>query len=222
MTATTLDANEEWVGRALLLAWVTIVYNVIEGAVAITFGVSDDSVALFGFGADSLIEVASASIVMWRFRGEAGRGPTINAQRERRATMAIGALFVVLAVVMATSSVAQLVAQAHPETTLPGLVISALSLSLMLFLWRAKLKAGRALASPTVLGDAGCTLACFKLSAVLFAGSLIFLIAPSLWWVDSVAAIVLGVLIAREGAETIQEARKPEFSGGCGCHGAEA
>ncbi len=220
MTATTLEADNDWVSRALVLAWVTIVYNVIEGAVAIAFGVSDDSVALFGFGADSLIEVASASIVMWRFRGEAGRGPEINAARERRATTAIGGLFVVLAVVMAGSSTAQLIAQAHPATTVPGLVISALSLSLMLFLWRAKLKAGQALESPTVLGDAGCTLACFKLSAVLFAGSLIFVVAPSLWWVDSVAAIVLGALIAREGVETIREARKPDFSGGCGCAGA--
>ena len=67
-----IEQNESWVRRVLLLSWFTIAYNVVEGVVAMGFGVADESVALFGFGADSFIEVFSAIVVLWRFRGEIG------------------------------------------------------------------------------------------------------------------------------------------------------
>lgn len=203
--------------RAIHLSYFTIGYNCIEGVVSIRFGVGEESVALAGFGIDSLIEVASAALILWRFRGEAHLSAGLSVDRERRATLGIGVLFLLLAAVTLAASAIQLRNGAHPETTVPGAVISALSLSFMYWLWSAKRKLAQALDSAAMMMDAACSLACIKLSIVLFAGSLFYLAFPSLWWADSAAGIALALLIGKEGWETIEAARRPEFSGGCGC-----
>ena len=183
--------NNALVRRAVLLSWFTIAYNLVEGVVSISFGLSDDSVALAGFGADSLVEVASAFLVLWRFRD------VISLKREKRATLGIGILFLLLAILTGVASFIQLKSGSHPDTTIPGIVISALSLSFMYFLWSSKMKIGKALNSATVMKDADCSLACIKLSAVLFIGSLLYWMVPSLWWADSAAALLLAGLIGR-------------------------
>ncbi|HAR42310.1 MAG TPA: heavy metal transporter [Bdellovibrionales bacterium] len=203
--------------RAIYLSWFTIGYNLIEGLVSIVFGIEDGSVSLLGFGFDSLIEVSSATVVLWRFRAEALSSTMPPIERERRATLLIGILFLVLAVSTALGSVIQLLQGRHPETTLPGLIVSTISLSFMFYLWRAKLIVGKALNSATVIKDAACSLACIKLSGILFTGSLVFLVFPNFWWADSVAALLIAFFIGKEGTETIQAARSKDFSGGCGC-----
>jgi len=178
------------------------------------FGWADDSIALFGFGADSFIEVASALVVLWKLLDHG------DLERERKATRRIGWLFVTLAVGVTGGAILQITAHRHPPTTLPGLVIAALSLSFMFALWRAKLQAAQALDSATLEADAACSLACIQLSGVLFAGSLLFLLRPSLWWVDGAAALALALLIGWEGRAMIQAANRQDFTGGCGCgHG---
>ncbi|MDD5305318.1 MAG: cation transporter [Elusimicrobia bacterium] len=205
------------IDRVILLSWFTIAYNLIEGGASIFFGISDGSMALAGFGADSFIEVFSAVLVLWRFRSEAGAASCLATERERRATLGIGALFLLLAAVTAAGAFIQLRDGRHPDTTLPGLVISAISLGFMFFLWRAKSRLARTLDSATVLKDADCSLACIKLSVILFAGSLTFLAHPSLWWSDAAAAALLSVFIGLEGVGTIRAALRPDFAGGCGC-----
>ncbi|HJW43997.1 MAG TPA: cation transporter [Geothrix sp.] len=207
MTSATVD----WRRRALWLSTLTIAYNLAEGLVSMAFGWADDSIALFGFGADSFIEVASALLVLWKLLDHG------NLERERKATRAIGWLFLALTAGIAGGALLQLTAQRHPPTTVPGLVISLLSLSFMVFLWRAKLQAARALDSATVAADAACSLACIQLSLVLFAGSLLFLLAPALWWVDAMAALALALLIGKEGVGMVRAARSAAFTGGCGC-----
>lgn len=209
--------NSTLVRRAIFLSWFTITYNLLEGVVSIAFGVGDESVALAGFGVDSLIEVASAALILWRFRGEACIGSEISVSRERKATLGIGVLFLLLAAVTAAASLFQLRAGSHPATTVPGLVISTLSLSFMFWLWSAKRKVAGQLDSASVMKDADCSLTCIKLSVVLFAGSLVFTVSPALWWADALAALALAALIGKEGWETVEAARHPEFSGGCGC-----
>lgn len=201
----------DWRRRALWLSGLTIVYNLAEGLVSMAFGWADDSVALFGFGADSFIEVASAALVLWKLLDHG------NLERERKATRGIGWLFLWLALGIAGGAALQLTARTHPPTTVPGLVISALSLSFMAFLWRAKLKTAKALDSATVEADAACSRACIQLSIVLFLGSLLFLLAPALWWVDAAAALGLAVLIGREGFGMVRAAKSACFTGGCGC-----
>jgi divalent metal cation (Fe/Co/Zn/Cd) transporter len=203
-----------WRRRAQVLAWITVGYNLLEGAVSLAFGVKDDSVALWGFGLDSLVEVASGLVVLWRLRDLGAKA----SGRERRATGAIGGLFLVLAFGVAGGAVRQLLVQDRPTTTLPGLVVALVSLSFMFFLWRAKRAAATALDSAALAGDAACSLACIQLSAVLLGGSLVFSLAPALWWVDAAAALALAALIGREGLAGIRAARDPGFTGGCGCH----
>jgi len=203
--------QDQWRRWALALSALTIAYNVIEGLVSMAFGWADESIALFGFGADSFIEVASALLVLWKLLDHG------NLARERKATLGIGWLFLALAAGMAGGALLQLVARHHPPTTLPGLVISALSLTFMVFLWRAKRATARALDSATLEADAACSLACIQLSAVLFAGSLLFLLLPTLWWVDAAAALGLALLIGKEGLGMVRAARSAAFTGGCGC-----
>lgn len=204
------------IARVILLSWFTIAYNLLEGLVSIYFGLSEGSIALAGFGADSFIEVFSAALVLWRFRGETA-GACVSVERERRATLGIGALFVALAAATAAGALLQLRDGGHPATTVPGLVISALSLGFMFFLWRAKARLAAELDSATVLKDAACSLACIKLSSVLLLGSLLFLASPALWWADAAAAVSLSLLIGFEGVETIRAALRADFAGGCGC-----
>ena len=206
--------ESRWERRAWFLAWFTILYNLLEGAVSIAFGVSGDSVALWGFGLDSLIEVASAMVVLARLRKGFNAPGT---ESERRAVLAIGVLFVLLAVVVLSGAILQLASRRHPPTTLPGVVIASLSLAFMFFLWRAKTLAAGALDSAALKSDAACSLACIQLSTVLLAGSLVFMLDPSLWWLDGAAACLLSLLILKEGLEGIRAARSAGFTGGCGC-----
>lgn len=204
-----------WICYAKILAALTIAYNLAEGLVSMGFGWSDDSIALFGFGADSFIEVFSAVLVIWRLRSGDGSEAV---ERERKATRGIGTLFLALAAFIAGGSLLQLAGRRHPGTTLPGLIVAALSLGFMAFLWRRKLAAAKTLDSQAMASDAACSLACIKLSGILFAGSLLFLASPALWWADSAAALALALFIAKEGWEMRKAAAREDFDGGCGCH----
>lgn len=209
----------QWLERARFLAYFTVGYNLVEGLVSMSFGWADESLALFGFGADSFIEVGSALVVLWRLKGEgAGSCASRMLERERRAALAIGILFLLLALGTATGATLQLASLRTPHTTVPGLVVSVLSLAFMFGLWRVKLHAARALDSRTLEGDAACSLACIQLSTVLFIGSLLFLVVPALWWVDGAAALVLAGFIGKEGIQGIRGALRKDFTGGCGCH----
>ena len=209
--------DPQLVRRGLALAAFTIGWNLIEGFVSIGFGAAEDSVALLGFGVDSWVEVASAGVVLWRLRGETGRGPALALERERRAALWIGVLFVVLAAATVVGAAAQLWTGGHPGTTLPGLIIAGVSLSFMFALWRAKRALATALDSRTLAMDAACSRSCIQLSGVLLVGSLVAMIAPALWWADAIAALALALLIGREGIEGIRSARSAHFDGGCGC-----
>lgn len=203
------------ISTARKLSAFTIIYNLIEGMVSVYFGLEEDSVSLLGFGLDSFVEVASAIIVLIKLRSTE---PDNNLKNERRATFAIGILFLVLSLNVFGNSFYQLYNKGTPGTTLPGVIVSVVSLSFMFFLWKMKEKVAVSLNSSTIMADAKCSLACIKLSGVLLAGSLLYWLVPTLWWVDSAAAIIIGYFILREGTEMIQSSRKKEFKGGCGCH----
>lgn len=204
-----------FISKAVLLAWFTIGFNLLEGLVSVAFGVQEESFALLGFGLDSFIEVFSAVLVLWRFKGEQGLDAVLSLNKERRATFGIGILFLLLGAGTILASTVQWMSHAQPNTTLPGFIIAAVSLSFMFYLWRAKVNVARELDSATMMKDARCSLACIELSAVLLLGSLLFLLSPSLWWADSLSAIVIGGLILQEGIGTVRAARRDDFSGGC-------
>ncbi len=192
--------TENLIRTALRLSWFTIIYNILEGIVAISLGVHEGSMALAGFGGDSLIEVGSAILILWRLRG--------GSDKEWKASFGIGILFMLLAAITLFSSVIQIISETSPNTTIPGVFISLVSLTFMFFLWNAKLKVGRALQSEAIMNDAACSLACIKLSFTLLLGSAIYWMYPALWWVDSLAALILVYFIAREGIQILKTSRQ--------------
>ncbi len=198
--------------RAQTLAWITVGWNLIEGLVSVGYGAKAESLSLFGFGLDSFVEVGSAAMVLWRLR-HAGATP-----RERTAAKVIGALFLLLGASVAYGAAHRLATREVPESSLPGLVVSLVSLAFMAWLWRSKRQLSVQACSPTLAADAACSLACIQLSGVLLAGSLLFLVAPKLWWADAAASLVLAALIGREGWNIRKAAAREDFDGGCGCH----
>ncbi|KAF0107277.1 MAG: cation efflux protein [Anaerolineaceae bacterium] len=191
---------------ALLLGYFTIFYNLLEGLVSIFFGVQDEALTLFGFGVDSFIEVLSGiGIVAMVYRIR--RNPdTPRSQFERTALRVTGTSFYLLAAGLGVTAIYSLITGRKPETTLPGLVISTISIAMMWALVAGKRKVGRALDSAPILADANCTLVCIYMSLVLLAASLIYQLT-GFGFVDSLGALGLIYFSVREGRESFEKAR---------------
>ena len=204
--------------RASLLAVFTIVYNLAEGAISVWFGAADETLALFGFGIDSFIEVISA-IGVWHMlrRIRSNNGETRD-EFEQRALRITGTAFYLLASGLALTAVVNIYQQHKPEATLPGVIISSLSISFMWFLIHHKTKVGTALNSPAILADAACSRACIYLSLVLLAASLGYELT-GIGSLDALGALFIAWLTWREGRESFQKAAGMECSCSCSCGG---
>jgi len=178
--------------RIRLLVAATITYNVIEAVVALTAGTIASSVALIGFGLDSVIEVSSAAAVAWQFAGPDPR------RRERVALRIISCSFFALAAYVTIEAVRALLGAAEAERSTVGIVLVAVSVIVMPFLSLAQRRAGTELGSASAVADSKQTLLCTYLSAAVFVG--LVLNATLGWrWADPVAGLVLAVLAVREG-----------------------
>jgi divalent metal cation (Fe/Co/Zn/Cd) transporter len=193
--------REGLVRRAIGLATFTVVWNVLEGVVAITAAFVAGSQALLGFGLDSGIESISASILLWRLFAEA-RAPERVEQVERRAIKLIGASFFVLAAFVALDALHSLVTVNEPGSSPVGIALTALSLVVMPVLARRKRQVGREMGSRSVQADGTQTRACAYLSAVVL-GGLLLNAAFGWWWADPVAALGVVVFLVREGRQTM-------------------
>ncbi|MFF8608837.1 cation transporter [Streptomyces sp. NPDC015346] len=186
--------------RIRLLVAATIVYNVIEAAVALTAGALASSTALIGFGLDSVIEVSSAAAVAWQF---SATDHAVRQAREKTTLRIIAVSFFALAAYVTLDAVRALTGAGEAGHSTPGIVIAALSLLVMPFLSAAQRKAGRALGSASAVADSRQTLLCTYLSAVLLAG----LLAHSLlgWtWADPIAALAIAAIAVKEGRDAWQ------------------
>lgn len=185
--------------RAIALERVTIGYNVVEGIVAVTFGIIAGSIALTGFGFDSWIEVTAAAVVLRRLRAEVAGGEPDEA-KELRALRVIAVTFFVLAVYVTVEGIRDLVVGDEPSISVVGIVLTALSTVIMPALARLKRAAGEALNSRLVLADAAETKLCAWLSVSTLAGLAGFA-AFGLSWIDPVAGFVIASFAVREGRE---------------------
>jgi divalent metal cation (Fe/Co/Zn/Cd) transporter len=197
---------------ALWLAVFTVFYNIVEGLVSVFFGVSDEALTLFGFGVDSFIEVMSGiGILAMTFRIR--RSPnTPRSQFEISALRVTGAAFYLLAVGLGATAVYNLFNRHQPETTLPGLAISVVSIAVMWLLVAGKRRVGQTLDSLPILADANCTLVCIYMSVILLASSLIYQLT-GFGFVDSLGALGLIYFSVNEGREAFEKARGIE----CAC-----
>jgi len=206
--------------RASYLAVFTIVYNLIEGAVSVWFGAADETLALFGFGVDSFIEVISAFGVWHMLRRIRGNNGETRDEFEQRALRITGAAFYLLSAGLVLTAVLNLYQGHKPEATLPGVVISSLSISFMWYLIHHKTKVGTALCSQAILADAACSRACVWLSLVLLAASLGYELT-GIGSLDAIGALFIAWLTWREGRESFQKAAGMECSCSCSCVGKE-
>lgn len=180
--------------RARLLAGASVTYNALEAIIAVAAGLAAGSVALVGFGLDSVVEVSSGLVVLWQFSHR------LPESRERQALRLMAWSFFALAAYVGAESVRALVSGGEPESSPVGIGLAAASLAVMPFLSWAQRRTGRALGSSAVVADSTQTLLCTYLSAVLLVGLL--LNATLGWgWADPVAGLVIAAVAAREGIE---------------------
>jgi len=183
--------------RARLLAWGGNAWHLVEFGIALAAGIAAGSVALVGFGLDSLIELVAGGVVIWLFTG--GRGSSERA--ERRAQQLIAAGYGLLVVYITVESLRDLVSSHHPQVSWVGIGLAAFTAATMPVLARAKWNVGRKLHSSATVSEGGQNMICAYLSIALLVG----LLANALfgwWWTDPAAALVIAAVAALEGVES--------------------
>jgi divalent metal cation (Fe/Co/Zn/Cd) transporter len=203
-TLTQPTINKYW-SFALWLALFTIFYNLAEGLISIFFGISDETLTLFGFGVDSFIEVMSGIGILAMVLRIRQNPETSRSQFERTALRVTGTSFYLLAVGLAATAIYNLLKAHKPETTLPGLIISLISIAIMWLLVLGKRRVGQALNSAPILADANCTMVCIYMSLVLLASSLIYQLT-GYGFIDSIGALGLIYFSYNEGKESFEKA----------------
>lgn len=184
-----------YIRRGRLLEYITIIWNSLEGIIAVSAGIIAGSIALVGFGVDSVIEVSSGAIILWRLvSGE---------HREQIALKLVGVSFLALASYITYDAVKTLWFHQVAETTYIGIAIATLSLVVMPFLAHAKRRVARQLKSNAMLADSRQTDLCAYLSAILL-GGLILNAILGWWWSDPVAALIMVPIITKEGIEALR------------------
>jgi divalent metal cation (Fe/Co/Zn/Cd) transporter len=185
--------------RGLRLEYFSLGYNAFEAFVGIAAGLLAGSVALIGFGLDSIVEGTSALILVWRLRSERSSART-SEEAEVRAVRLVAIAFLVLAAYVGVNAVVELVRATHPDASPVGMGLALVSLIVMPVLAKRKRDVARELDSRSMEADSKQTILCTYLSAVLLFG----LVTNSLfgwWWADPVAALVIAGLAASEGIE---------------------
>jgi divalent metal cation (Fe/Co/Zn/Cd) transporter len=191
--------------RGLQLAYLTIIWNVLEGIIAVGAGIAAGSIALIGFGVDSLVETISGGVITWRLMTEIRGQHDDEAIEgiEQRAERLVGIAFLLLAAYVAFEAVRSLINQDTPEASPVGIALTALSIVVMLWLARAKRRVGESLGSRAMIADSQQTYACWYLSVVTLAGLALNALF-GFWWADPMAALGIAVLLVREGIEAVR------------------
>lgn len=219
-----------WLAFARALAFISIVWNILEGAASLYVGFEHMQLSLLAYGGQSGVEIISAVLVWWRLaipiRTTADELQVI--ERERKAVRTIGVLFVLLALAVVGAATLEIVHREGPSSTLPGLIVSGTAALAMLVLYVLKLQAAKQLDSNTLHEDAKCSLYCFLLALVVITASVVDLTQDSIntwchvsfcdfWWIDSVFAILISAVIFVDGVRAFRNSLRADFDGGCGC-----
>jgi hypothetical protein len=191
---------------AMALAIFTIIYNLLEGLVSVYFGISDDSLTLSGFGADSFIEMISGAGIAGMILRIKRNSLTDRSVFEKRALRITGFAFYMLVAGLTITACYNLVTGHKPESTIPGVIISGISIVVMLVMLFMKLRVGKLLDSPAIIADAHCTRVCIYMSVVLLITSAIFEFT-GIGWIDIIGTLALAWFSFTEGRECFENAR---------------
>lgn len=193
--------RSELVRKGRRLEYFTIAYNSLEGLIAVIAGLMAGSIALVGFGFDSLIEVTSGAALVWRLHLDAD-----EARRERVETITVrivGVCFLLLAAYVSYDSIKSLIWREEPRESIPRIILAIASLIIMPLLVRAKRKVARGIKSGALMADSKQTELCTYLSAILLAGLLLNALL-GWWWADPIAALIMVPIIVKEGIEGLR------------------
>jgi divalent metal cation (Fe/Co/Zn/Cd) transporter len=193
---------------------VTIIWMTIEASIAIVTGFATHSVSLQGFGIDSIIELISGGVLLWRLRVEQRGGTTGVVERaERRAAWITAISLFALAVYIAGDSAFAFLTRSRPEASWWGIGLAIAATIVMPLLWQGKLRVARRIESAALKADAMCSITCAYMAITLLVGLLLNKFF-GWWWADPLAALALVYFIAKEGREALHEARTGET---CSC-----
>jgi divalent metal cation (Fe/Co/Zn/Cd) transporter len=189
---------------AFRLEWLSIAWMVIEGAVGIASGIIAHSVLLVAFGIDSVIELASASVLVWRLTVELHHRREFSEATERQAGRVAGGLLFVLALYVVVAAAVGLWRQTGAESSTPGIILAVVAIPIMYLLARRKLAVAQQLGSGALRADAIESISCGWLSFVVVLG-LAAQLALGAWWVDSLASLAIVYFLIKEGREAWED-----------------
>jgi divalent metal cation (Fe/Co/Zn/Cd) transporter len=195
-----MENREELIERAFRLEWITAAWMVVEAAVAIGSGVAARSLTLIAFGADSVIELLSACLLLWRLRVELRERENFSEATERTAGRAGAVLLVALSLYVVASAAWSLWRRTGQEFSALGLALAMLAIPIMAGLATAKRRLAQAIGSAALRADAIESVACLYLSCVVVIG-LLAQWAIGAWWIDGVSALVLTPFLIKEAHE---------------------
>jgi len=193
--------------KALFLECFTIGYNILEAFVSILFGAMANSIALIGFGLDSVVESLSGAVLVWRLLKHGKISPKQEEKTEKRAQVFVAVTFFILSAYVLYESISKLVGREIPDPTLPGIIIAIVSIIVMPFLMVQKYRTGQSINSKALIADSKETLACAFLSVALLVGlgaNYLF----GFWQADPIVGMIIVIFLVREGIETWRDSRE--------------
>ena len=208
-----ISLNNRYFHRALILAYLTIFFAFLEAAFSIYYGISDEALSLFGFGIGSLIEVVSAIGVAQMVIRIKQNSESNRTQFEKTALRITGTGFYILVGGLLVTCVYNIFTHHKPETTMPGIIISSVSICLMIGLLFGKSNVGKSLNSDAVLADAQCTKVCIYTSLILLISSGMFAVTHLLY-IDELGTLGIAYFSFKEGKECFEKAKSNKH---CSC-----
>ncbi len=189
--------------KGLYLEYFTVGYNILEAIASILFGILSGSIALVGFGLDSVVESLSGFVLIWRLKKH-NLSKEEEEKIEKKALKLVAYTFFILGIYVLYESIKKLILKEMPEPTLVGIIIATISVIIMPILTYLKYNTGKQIKSKALIADSKETLACSFLSVALLVGlGLNYL--WGLWWADPVTGLIIVLYLFREGKETIKE-----------------
>jgi divalent metal cation (Fe/Co/Zn/Cd) transporter len=192
--------RQRLIRQAFRLEWLTVGWMAVEAAVAVASGVAAGSVTLIAFGLDSVIELASAGVLIWRLSRELRFGRAVSEAAERIARRIAGGLLFALAAYVVAAAGWSVWGGEGADFSWPGLLVALLAIPIMLVLARRKLALADQLGSPALRADAAESIACLWLSLVVVIG-LTAQLALGAWWIDPVTSLAIVWFLVKEGRE---------------------
>ena len=193
--------RSSYVRRGVRLEWFTIGYNSLEGLIALVAGLLSGSIALVGFGFDSVIEVTSGAALLWRLQTD--ESERTRERHEATALRIVGVCFLLLALYVSYDALQALVSGEAPRPSVPGILLAMASLIVMPLLAMSKRRVAGRIGSAALTADATQTQLCTFLSAILL-GGLSMNAAFGWWWADPVAALAMVPIMVHEGWDALR------------------